>query len=89
MTLYGASTDRPEANKAFAEHNRYGFVLLSDPSKKLAQALGVLGWFGVANRWTVIIDDRGIIRHIDKDVHPRTAGADLARTLDELKVPRH
>jgi thioredoxin-dependent peroxiredoxin len=86
--LYGASTDSPEANKAFAEHNHYSFVLLSDPTTKLAKALGVRGLFGFAKRWTFFIDDRGVIRRVDKSVHTGSAGADLVRHLTELGVPR-
>ena len=88
MVLYGASPDSLEANRTFAAGNGYRFVLLCDTEKQLARALGVLGWFGLANRWTFIIDDRGVIRSIDKDVHTRTAGVDLVRKLEALGAPR-
>lgn len=84
----GASVDLPADNKAFADHNGYKFVLLSDPEKKLANALGVLSDKGYANRWTYVIDDHGVVRAIDKDVHPFSVGTDLPKLLDELKVPK-
>ena len=42
---------------------------------------------GVANRWTFYIGPDGKIAAIDKGVKARTAGADLAAKLAELKVP--
>ena len=32
-----------------------------------------------------MIDDKGIVRAIIKDVNPKTAGADLIKALEELK----
>ena len=40
----------------------------------------------MANRWTFYIGKDGKLLKIDKDVHPRTAGADVAATLAELGV---
>jgi peroxiredoxin Q/BCP len=40
----------------------------------------------VANRWTFYIGKDGKLLAIDKDVHPRTAGADVAATLARLGV---
>jgi peroxiredoxin Q/BCP len=37
-----ASVDTPEDNKAFAEKEHADFPLLSDPSKKVATAYGVV-----------------------------------------------
>jgi peroxiredoxin Q/BCP len=86
--LYGASVDEVATNKSFAKHNGYNFVLLSDPEKVLATRLGVLdNASGVAHRWTYIIDDKGVIRAIDREVHPGSAGADLVKELEQLNAP--
>ena len=42
---------------------------------------------GLANRWTFYIGPDGKIAAIDKAVKAKTAGADLAAKLAELKVP--
>jgi thioredoxin-dependent peroxiredoxin len=43
---------------------------------------------GYADRQTFYIGVDGRILHIDRDVNPSTAGADVARRLEKLKVPR-
>ena len=82
-----ASTDSAEDNRAFAEKNQATFPILSDPGKEMARAYGVLSEAGYANRWTFYIDAQGVIRKIDRNVDPRTAGEDLVRNLEVLDVP--
>lgn len=89
VQYFGASTDPVDLNKQFAEKGKYNFPLLSDPEKSYAKALGVLNpERGFANRWTFIIDDKGIIRDIDKAVKPANHGKDLAAKLEALGVPK-
>ncbi len=83
-----ASTDSEADNRGFAEKNEASFPILSDPEKKTAEAYGVLSESGYARRWTYYIDDQGIVVRIDKDVDPRTAGAELVEHLSALDVPR-
>ena len=82
-----ASTDTLEDNRAFAEKNDASFPILADPERTTAQAYGVLSDAGYARRWTFYIDGEGIIRRIDRDVDPRTAGETLVATLGALDVP--
>ena len=42
----------------------------------------------VAQRWTFYIGPDGRILDIDQKVSPRTAGEDVVRKLDELKVKK-
>lgn len=89
VQFFGASTDPVELNKQFAEKNSYNFPLLSDPDKSYAKALGVLNpERGFANRWTFVIDEKGIIRDIDKMVKPANHGKDLAAKLEALGIPK-
>lgn len=83
-----ASTDSVEDNTGFAEKNEASFPILSDPDKSVARAYGVLAGLGYARRWTYYIDAEGVIRMIDRDVDPRTAGEELVRNLEVLGVPR-
>jgi peroxiredoxin Q/BCP len=64
------------------------FPLLSDPSKEVATAYGVLSARGVANRWTFYIGKDGRILAIDKTVKPDTSAEDLAAKLGELGVAK-
>ena len=89
VTYFMASVDALEGekgNKAFAESQKADFPLLSDPTKKTAEAYGVLNARGMANRWTFYIDKTGTITHIDKAVKPATSAQDMAAKLGELKV---
>lgn len=43
---------------------------------------------GLANRWTFYIGPDGKIAAIDKEVHAKTAGDDLAAKLATLGVPK-
>ncbi len=83
-----ASVDSIEDNTEFARQNEADFPILSDPDKKMAEAYGVLSERGFANRWTYYIDADGIVVHIDREVNPYSAGADLAATLAELGFPK-
>jgi thioredoxin-dependent peroxiredoxin len=89
VAYFMASVDPIEGekgNKAFAEAHKADFPLLSDPTKKTAEAYGVLNPRGVASRWTFYIGKDGRIAYIDKTVKPATSAEDMAAKLGELKV---
>jgi peroxiredoxin Q/BCP len=88
VAVFPASVDDAETNRKFAESLNSIAPILSDPDKKVATAYGVLGPSGLARRWNYVIDDQGIVRAIDIQVKPQTAGADLAKKLEELGVPK-
>ncbi len=83
-----ASTDKPEDNKKFAEEHNANYPILSDPTKEMGAAYGVLMDRGFCNRWTFYIDKEGVIRKIDKKVNPASAGADMVKNMDELGFPK-
>lgn len=82
-----ASTDSPEDNRAFAQENDASFPILSDPDGSVSAAYGVLRPDGLARRHTFYIDPDGRIARIDRDVDPRTAGAQLVANLRDLEAP--
>ena len=89
VAYFMASVDPIEGekgNKAFAEAHKADFPLLSDPTKKTAEAYGVLNARGMANRWTFYIGKDGKIAYIEKAVKPATSAEDMAAKLGELKV---
>ena len=81
------SVDPLDENTGFAEQEHADFPLLSDPTKKAADAYGVLGMLGMANRWTFYIGKDGTIQVIDKNVRPATSAEDMAAKLHALGVP--
>ena len=65
------------------------FPMLGDPTKKTAEAYGVLKSYGqmeLPNRWTFYIGKDGKIQAIDKAVKPATSAEDMAAKLGELKT---
>lgn len=87
VAYFMASVDDLETNTAFAEEHQAGFPILSDPTKEMSSAYGVLGASGFNNRWTYYIGTDGTVLDIDKETNPATAGADLVNTMQELGFP--
>jgi peroxiredoxin Q/BCP len=88
VAYFMISVDPLEKNTQFAEAQHADFPLLSDPTKKTAEAYGVLNARGMANRWTFYIGKDGKILAIDKAVKPATSAEDMAAKLGELGVER-
>lgn len=84
VVYFGASVDKPETNRRFAESMGIDFPILSDPEKTVARAYGVLGASGFPARWTFYIARDGRIQRIDKQVRTVTHGSDMEKTLREL-----
>jgi thioredoxin-dependent peroxiredoxin len=90
VAYFMASVDPIEGeqgNKAFASSEKADFPILSDPTKEVATAYGVLNERGMSSRWTFYIDKDGKIAAIDKAVKAPTSAEDMIAKLDELKVP--
>jgi peroxiredoxin Q/BCP len=95
-----ASVDPIEKNTEFAkatsvtlgarvvEKKEADFPLLSDPTKEVATAYGVLSPRGTANRWTFYIGKDGRILAIDKMINTATSAEDMAAKLGELGVSK-
>jgi peroxiredoxin Q/BCP len=88
VAYFMASTDPIEKNTDFAKAQEADFPLLSDPSKEVATAYGVLNARGMANRWTFYIGKDGNILAIDKAVAPATSAEDMIAKLGQLNVAR-
>jgi peroxiredoxin Q/BCP len=85
IAYFTASVDTAKKNTDFAESLKLDYPILSDPDKSVAKDYGVLrADGGVTNRWTFYIDKEGVIKAIDKNVKPDTAGADVAAKVKEL-----
>jgi peroxiredoxin Q/BCP len=84
VQYFAASVDTAETNARFAESLGLDYPILSDPTRQVARAYGVLAPSGYASRWTFYIDARGTIRDIDKKVNASTHGADILARLTSL-----
>ena len=87
MAYFMISVDDPQTNKEFAESLESDFPLLSNPTKEVAEAYGVVtAERAVPYRWTYIIGGDGKILKIDKEVNPVNAGQDLVVDLRALNL---
>ena len=82
VVLVGVSSDNPESHRAFAEHHKLPFALLSDADGRIAGAFGVPRFLGFTARQTFVINAEGRITHVHRSVDPLTHAAEL-----EAEVP--
>ncbi len=84
MRYFGASVDSVETNTRFAQSLGLDFPILSDATKDVARAYGVLSATGFASRWTFYVGIDGRILAIDKQVRAASHGRDVVARLTEL-----
>ena len=83
---FAASVDAPDVNAKFAESLGLNFPILSDPTKAVARAYGVLAPSGLASRWTFYIGADGRIAAVDRHVSAGSHGEDIVNKLAELRI---
>jgi peroxiredoxin Q/BCP len=86
VQFFAASVDAPETNAKFAKSLGLDYPILSDPSKATAQAYGVLGASGFAQRWTFVIGADGRVLAVDRNVRAGSHGTDVVERLKALGV---
>ena len=81
VVLIGVSGDTDESHKAFTEHHKLPFLLVSDPNGELAKAYGVPFNGGYAGRQSFVIGADGnvkkIYRKVDVKVHAQEIAGDV------------
>jgi peroxiredoxin Q/BCP len=76
--------DSAEKNARFAASLGIDYPILSDSTKEVARAYGVLAPSGFALRWTFYIGADGRILDINKKVSASSHGADVVAKLTDL-----
>ena len=72
IKVYGVSLDSPKSHREFREKHNLNFPLLTDEGGRAAEALGVLGERGYANRVTFLLAPDGAIAKVYPEVSPET-----------------
>jgi peroxiredoxin Q/BCP len=84
--VIGISVDSVESHSKFSEKYNLPFSILSDSSKEVAKAYGVLGIGGfLARRITFIINKEGKITHIFPKVDVKLHTEEVLKALEELQ----
>ena len=86
IEVFGISTDDVASQKAFHEAQKLSFSLLSDANASAARAYGALmRGRPYAKRTTFVIDEKGVLRHIDHEVDVSSHGEDLIELVLGLR----
>ncbi|GAB4150852.1 MAG: hypothetical protein Tsb009_25920 [Planctomycetaceae bacterium] len=89
VAFFTASCDSVEVNTKFAKSLELDYPILSDPSREVAKAYGVVtAKRKFPFRWTFYIGKDGKILKVDKKVKARSHGKDVAKALEELGVEK-
>jgi peroxiredoxin Q/BCP len=89
VAYFAASVDPAEKNKEFAESLELDYPILSDPQAETAKQLGIYNEDRkIANRVTFYIGEDNKILLVDDKVKVDEHGADVAKQLKELGVPK-
>lgn len=83
VRYFGASVDTPETNARFAGSLGVDYPILSDPTRAVARAYGVLGASGFASRWTFYIGSDGRVLDVDRKVSASSHGRDIVARMKE------
>ena len=85
IEIFGISVDSKEKIKSFIDDYKLNFPLLSDEVKEVSKAYGVLNVLGFASRVTFIIDKRGYIAKVIRDVDVETHAEEVYEFAMTLK----
>jgi peroxiredoxin Q/BCP len=86
IAVAAISLDDVNLQRSFHEEQKLNFPLLSDPDGSVAAKYGVLmADKPYASRVTFVIDDKGVLRHVDSKVSVDSHGKDLAAIVKGLR----
>jgi peroxiredoxin Q/BCP len=89
VAFFTASCDTPETNARFAKELKLDYPILSDSSRKMAAAYGVVdAKRKVPQRYTFIIGKDGNILEVDTSDNTKGHGAEVAAKLAKYGVPK-
>jgi len=84
--VFGVSADSVVAQAKFHEKHKLNFTLLADDKSQVIKLYGTkMPLLGMSKRWTFIVDDKLVIRAIDKDVDPAKDADKVAAMIVKLK----
>ena len=83
--VVGISIDSSNSHKEFKEKYNLPFMLLSDPDGETAKKYGALNNFFIfklAKRQSFIIDPKGVVRRVYRDVSPSNHAQEIKNDLE-------
>ena len=86
VTVIGISPDTVVSHKQFADFHRLGFPLLSDSNLAICSALRVVRPGPRIERTTFIVDEKGIVRWVERSVHIEEHISRVLMAIDSLEA---
>ena len=86
--VLGVSVDNKESHAEFAKNHQLPFILLADPDGKVASQYGSLRnllLFKIAKRHSFIIDPKGKIVKVYRNVAPKAHVQEILKDLESLQ----
>ena len=86
--IVGVSIDSIDSHKKFKEKYNLPFTLLSDPNGYIAKKYGALSNFFIfklAKRQSFIIDPKGVVRRVYRDVSPSNHALEIKNDLEAFE----
>ena len=86
--VVGISIDSSESRKEFKEKYNLPFMLLSDPDGETAKEYGALNNFFIfrlAKRQSFIIDPKGVVRRVYRNVSPSNHAQEIKNDLEAFE----
>jgi len=82
--IFAISVDTVEEQAKFVKEYAIPYLHLSDTVKDTCKKYAGLNFIGLSKRATFIIDKKGIIKKIFRDINVEQHGRDIANILNQL-----
>ncbi len=82
--LFAISVDSVEAQKKFVDEYKIPYLHLSDTKKDTCKKYAGLNIAGLAKRSTFVIDKKGVIKKIFRDINVENHGKEISEFLKQL-----
>ena len=82
--LFAISVDTVESQAKFVDEYDIPYIHLSDPQKSACKKYAGLNMGGLAKRSTFVIDKKGIVRNVFRDINAKNHGTQILESLKQI-----
>ncbi len=83
--LFAISVDTVESQAKFVNEYKIPYIHLSDIQKSVCKKYAGLNMVGLAKRSTFVVDKKGVIRKIFRDIDARNHGTQILESLKQFQ----
>ena len=82
--LFAISVDTVESQAKFVDEYDIPYIHLSDTQKSACKKYAGLNMVGLAKRSTFVIDKKGIVRNVFRDINAKNHGTQILESLKQI-----